>query len=527
MTHEPETVNRELANYLSSRTEAAALDLTNNLSLRVSTYGEYADGHRIPIGDREISDQELEGLIEAKIEWSGFERANIENVISAMTGNSALASLQGWKRRWLVGLLCETDNTWINTPEKCQKAWSQADESDVWQPGADLPYRYTEPVFQVVAEPGPDRVAAWKKQIGISPVEAMKGPKPDFLDLRRPGGFRIMPCSPSGAVVEWVGRFHSMKTGTALAEGLEAVRLGHRVVYVALEDPSGVDTLRLPAACAAHGLSPAELTRRFHTWGGPIDLLHQDEVEDFIAAVQGMRPTIFFFDVVTYAIGSRNISEPSVGIGLANALMRIASAFRATVIALTHPSDPTSGNTMQAFGSRLQGNLVYATVHIHYNDKTGVQRVHVAKMKNGEKHGFDVFMRNAPGADGVPVMVDVPADEWEALASRRKPADIEVEPEPTTVDQIEPTSTVAADLRSQVLGAIRALYEAGDHGPLSVTRIVKQISGGDEYTREGHRLGVAIRRRMKEDGSFADMVMPGTYTFKPIISAESMEPEGW
>jgi hypothetical protein len=254
-----------------------------------------------------------------------------------------------------------------------------------------------------------DLAAQWRAEL-VLPSKAADGPKPDFLDTRRPQGYRIMPRSPDGAVAVWIGPTKSHKTGAAITEGLAAWREGERVLYVAAEDYTGVATERLPAACAAHEI---ELTDGFRLWQGRPDLLDPLQVSAFIEALRDFAPTVIFFDVLTKCIGGRDISNTGVGNQLMEALDRIARELGATVVAITHP--PGDGDATRAIGSTLQGKLTYAEIHVTYDKRTGLQRLHVEKMKNGEADGFDVFMRNEPGADGVPVMVDVPADQWAAL----------------------------------------------------------------------------------------------------------------
>jgi len=363
---------------------------------------------------------------------------------------------------------------------------------------------------QQQAQPQPlDRVALWKTQ-RRTPAEGATGTKPDYLDQRRPEGQRILPRSPSGCIAEWIGHWGHHKTGAAIAEACEAVALSRRVLIIALEDGDGVETLRLPPAAAHRGMTLEDLAGKLEVWREPFDITREQDRNDLIATFDDFDPDLIFIDVATLAIGDRSPSADVTGIAMTLGLNHLASAFKATVVALKHPPDSLTGTDMRALGSTLQGGLIYSTVLWMYDEKSATLRGHVAKAKNGPA-GFDVFMRNQPAADGTPVIVDVPPEEWGKLT--RKPVVTETADQP--VD----------DLREKVVAALKAIYAAGNHKPISVPELVKQIAGCSEQTQAGKTLGNKIRRATKRSrrrkGSLADLTWPGgEYLFKPYDAKE-------
>ena len=220
-----------------------------------------------------------------------------------------------------------------------------------------------------------------------------------------------------------------------------------------------------------------QLHGRWHTWKQPIDFLNPGDVDVFIETMREFAPTLIFVDVSTLGIGGRSPSDTGIGISLVTALMRIAEAFKATVVTLTSARQYHRRQHARHWvdASRrlgLRHHLVQITTA-----ETGVQRIHVWKMKNGEADGFDVSMRCQPAPDGTPVMVDVPAVEWDTLASRKGR------------DAPEPTAE-ADDLRGKTLAALKALHDAGSLKPAAGAGCGIQIAGEEEKTSTGHSLGV-------------------------------------
>lgn len=320
----------------------------------------------------------------------------------------------------------------------------------------------------------------------ILSVPDFDGPKPDYLDQRRPKDYQIMPYSPDGVPVEWIGATQSHKTGAAINEALAEWRRGGRVLYVYVDaGRAGFETKRLPAALAQHGLSWEEVfntwPRRFNLWKGEVNLLDKDFVGRFIGAIRRLSPTLIFIDVVTLAIGEEDINQGVVVTRLTKALLRIAKEFGATVVAITHAAE----GTKRATGSRYQLNLNGGAVYISYNERTQLVRLEVQKDKDG-KPGTTVFMRNIPRAsDGTPVIVDAAPDEWPGAKRQQSEA---IEPPAPPSSEPQPA---ANDLVATVEAAVAALG-----GTAAVPAVLEKVTGS-KTSKEAQRLSKAIRRAIK------------------------------
>ena len=245
-----------------------------------------------------------------------------------------------------------------------------------------------------------------KKWIFRTPEEDANQPPLTYFDDHRIKS--VLPRLPGGCTVIAVGPRTSHKSGTVLKECLDAVfNKGARVVYFAPEGAHGIKHSRLACALKRRGKTWADVDPYWRTFDAAPGIMSEGEIDDFVEAAnaEGFKPDIIVLDTMTRAAGAVDISSPMVGIGLILGMERLAAAFDATVIAVTHPGkDPARGS----IGSSLVESLTFAIWKISF-DGSAV-RVCVDKMKDGPAD-FTVPLKVEFADNGVPVVVEMPLGE--------------------------------------------------------------------------------------------------------------------
>ena len=233
------------------------------------------------------------------------------------------------------------------------------------------------------------------------PSEAKDQPPMVWLDADNlfPSGPRIMVIYAEKT---------NLKTQFALAKSIEIVsRTEGRVLYIAAEDGHGVDTQRLPAYVEKRGIDWQTLDDHWWSISEPIDLI--GDGEQLIADVkeQGFAPDVVVIDVMTACTGAADINLPGVGNSLMNAAQRLANAFNALVILLTHPGKDENRGPVGSYAFTARADVV-----LLLNRQKDMLAVTVEKMKSG------------PGGHTVAFLVE--SHNGLPLVGARKPADRKV-----------------------------------------------------------------------------------------------------
>jgi hypothetical protein len=263
-----------------------------------------------------------------------------------------------------------------------------------------------------------------QKWVFRTPEEDANQPPLTFFDDHRKKP--IFPHVPGGCTIIAVGPRSSHKTGTVIKECLDAVfNKDAHVVYFAPEGAHGIKgsrptsdseikNSRLLAACKQRDRTLADLAGHWHTFDRAPGLMTISEIDGFIedCRAAGFTPDIIVIDTLTRAAGAVDISAPATGIGLTLGMERLAKAFDATVIAVTHPGkDQTKG----AIGSSLVESLTFGIWQISFDDQH--VRLYVGKLKDAAAE-FVIPFKIEPAADGTPVVVELAPGEYRKIVAR-------------------------------------------------------------------------------------------------------------
>jgi hypothetical protein len=167
----------------------------------------------------------------------------------------------------------------------------------------------------------------------------------------------------------------------------------------------------VPAACRQRGKDIKMLDGCWHTFPKSPGLMNEKEIDDLIEAcrAQDFLPDIIVIDTLTRSAGGADINSPTTGAGLLIGMERLAQAFDATVLAITHPGKDTDRG---AIGSSLIESLAFGIWRVALDGKT--VWAEVEKMKEGP-FGFSVPFKvewlddqgnTRKWKDGTPVVVD-------------------------------------------------------------------------------------------------------------------------
>jgi hypothetical protein len=135
------------------------------------------------------------------------------------------------------------------------------------------------------------------------------------------------------------GEFGSHKTNTVLAMVLDAVLdEGARVCYAAGEGAHGVGKHRIPAHCAARGITTKDLRGRLRIVSAVPLFMSEAEVAAFIEAQRDFSPDIIVLDTLATALAGEdeNSSKAAAFLTANGPAGRIRDAFKALVILPAH-----------------------------------------------------------------------------------------------------------------------------------------------------------------------------------------------
>ena len=174
-------------------------------------------------------------------------------------------------------------------------------------------------------------------------VERFRGRWPDeyeaLAELKFWDADRLLPRSPDGCIAIVYGEFGAHKTNTVLAMVLDAILSEDaRVTYAAGEGVHGVGKQRIPAHCAARGITTPELRERLCIVSAVPQFISPEEVAAFIEAQKDFKPDIVVLDTLATAIAGEdeNSSKAAAFLTANGPAGRIRDAFKALVILLAH-----------------------------------------------------------------------------------------------------------------------------------------------------------------------------------------------
>jgi len=254
---------------------------------------------------------------------------------------------------------------------------------------------------------------------GGEPDEDEHQPEMEFWDAEK-----TMPHFKDGAVAEYYGAFGAMKTTVVIADCLDAIAKGARVIFGAGEGRYGIGKKRLPAACAARGITTASLRGKWKTAKRVPVLTDQFDVGAFITYCQQAFapavPDIVTIDTLATASGSAEENSDAFSKLLTSngAVGRIKNALCGSLIIVLHHSGKTEGKS--ARGHSGQGGNVDVLKQITADKDARTIKVHVEKMRDAEDN-FDIAYQVTP-ASQVPVAAKIgrvsPASPAAAAAER-------------------------------------------------------------------------------------------------------------
>lgn len=328
--------------------------------------------------------------------------------------------------------------------------------------------------------------------MGRTPSEDANLPPLTYFDDHR--ALSIMPRVPDGAALIVTGKRSSHKTGVVLKECVDAALKGARILYLAYEGAHGIRTKRLPAICRQRGITLEALDDRWVTLSVGPNILQEKELDELIGSYDLFKPDIVVLDTMTRAVAGADINAPAVGTGIITGMEYLAQGFGgALVIGVNHPGkDAARGG----IGSSLIESLAYAIWRVSLKDE--VVTLLVDKMKDGPAE-FKLTLRVTKSEGGVPVIVEIPAEERAAAAKAS-------EAEAARLDQ-------AQVLKAQVIAAVKRLHEAGKDG-VSIGDVANELAKGAEaddslnsFESIKGKIYRGVRERKGGPAPFADLLV--------------------
>ena len=298
--------------------------------------------------------------------------------------------------------------------------------------GCDRPISMAEK-YQMLATPGlqqhieavkaEQKAKRRKKYPFRTPAEAATAPPLTYWDENK-----CLPRMEGGCAVVAYGPMSSHKTGVVLKFCLDAVfHKDAKVLYLAPEGAYGINTARLPDAVRDRNHQLTDLDGRWYTFSHAPGLMDDAEVDELIAACreEGFEPDVITIDTLTRAAKGFDISAPATGVGLIVGMERLAEAFNASVIAITHPGKDGSKGSI---GSSLVESLAYAIWHIEAEEAGDRQwdvNLHVKKMKDGPQDFHLAFVSKAEEGHAPVVSGGNRVDKSVTAKRRGKPLDMQ------------------------------------------------------------------------------------------------------
>ena len=212
---------------------------------------------------------------------------------------------------------------------------------------------------------------------GVKPSEGAKRPKAIFWDTDR-----SFPRSPAGSRIIVYAKPSHHKTNFVLAKCLDAIlEHGARVLFAAGEDADEFLTERIPAQCAARGISIESLDEKLLVAEVCPRLTDEAEVAAFIAEHKAFAPNIVVIDTLSEALTGQDENTAAVASTAMDQAGRIRKAFKAEVILVHHEG---KNATKGARGSTVFGAGANAVWKISYDAERGIVTQYIEKLKRGK-----------------------------------------------------------------------------------------------------------------------------------------------
>lgn len=378
-------------------------------------------------------------------------------------------------------------------PNPCGPCDTAAETFDAFIPCFEL-----RPEWLAAAAPDWEARAAFDRAAGVSgfdilrELEAMCAravnwlrPRTGIEGLRRPpiAWLDANKLVPAGGIVFVYGKPGSHKTGFALAISADLILAGRRVLYIAGEGATGIETARWPALVRHHSADLAAIGERWLLSSAMFNVVQLDTAKlDEIAA---LAPDMIVLDVLSLFIEG-DWNTPHVAGGIMAALRRIAEHTKAAVLVVAHPGKDSERGII---GSSQFKNLADGVLHIEATD--GQVICTAEKSKDGET-GRVVVRGLHSGIGGVPIVG--------AIESKRR------ERSPTSDDALvihlaaagATCFSVGLD-DHQLAACIAGEQREGEDGAISATRIAKlaeALKKRHKTTRYGETATMAGGRQL-------------------------------
>jgi hypothetical protein len=174
---------------------------------------------------------------------------------------------------------------------------------------------------------------------GQEPDEDEALPELEFWDAEK-----TLPKSGDGAVVIAYGPSGDFKTAMCVADALDAIARGAKVVFAEGEGTHGFRKHRLPAACRARGITTSSLRGKWRTCPAVPLLTDATDVRAFKAAHGNFHPDIVYLDTMAAASGDTEENSAAFGQLLTSTgpVGRICRELRCTVVVIHHSGKDVS-----------------------------------------------------------------------------------------------------------------------------------------------------------------------------------------
>jgi hypothetical protein len=190
------------------------------------------------------------------------------------------------------------------------------------------------------------------------------------------------------------------------------------------------------------------------------DLTSAQDRRELAAPYASFAPDLVFIDVMTLVAGDANINETKDATALRAAAADLARLFGgATVVLIHHPNKQgmkaDSAGIGSGSGSATLYQLAYFQLDVRYEEKRGVVRLYVWKMKD-EERGRWLFFKNtshaprSPLADRVPVIRRLTAEEAREYDGKADGPPPDVAAENSTSEQV--IASLAEDVGRHLKG---------------------------------------------------------------------------
>jgi hypothetical protein len=219
---------------------------------------------------------------------------------------------------------------------------------------------------------------------------------------------KLLPKIEEGITILFLGRRGSGKTGVMSQRVLDAVlSKGMKAVYVPCEDQQFYRQQRIPAYCAARGITVSDLDNRYAVYEDGINLTKPEQVDAFLAENAEFGPNIVIVDTLRQASPGIDMNSSAFADLLAQAgpIRKIRKAFNCIVIVLCHPPKHNANTVSGNSGIEDNSDMI---LEVDYDHKGTITET-VSRYKNGPE-GTQFFYSVDPNEVPVPTRIACPAE---------------------------------------------------------------------------------------------------------------------